>query len=77
MKPNAKNQGLLKAVAWNDGKEVPVKGTLGGRVQDTALCALQLMVFYRNLPTFQTPDAFAGTDIGIDDKADVRVNIVL
>ena len=67
----------IEAVAWNDGKEVPVKGTLGGRVQDTALCALQLMVFYRNLPTFQTPDAFAGTDIGIDDKADVRVNIVL
>ena len=67
----------VEAVAWNDGKEVPVKGTLGGRVQDTALCALQLMVFYRNLPTFQTPDAFAGTDIGIDDKADVRVNIVL
>ncbi|NLE42099.1 MAG: terpene cyclase/mutase family protein [Lentisphaerae bacterium] len=67
----------IEAVAWNDGKEVPVKGTLGGRVQDTALCALQLMVFYRNLPTFQTPDAFAGADIGIDDKADVRVNIVL
>lgn len=67
----------IEAVAWNDGKEVPVKGTLGGRVQDTALCALQLMVFYRNLPTFQAPDAFAGTDIGIDDKADVRVNIVL
>ena len=67
----------IEAVAWNDGKEVPVKGTLGGRVQDTALCALQLMVFYRNLPTFQTPDAFAGTDVGIDDKADVRVNIVL
>ena len=67
----------VEAVAWNDGKEVPVKGTLGGRVQDTALCALQLMVFYRYLPTFQAPGAFADADIGIDDKADVRVNIVL
>ena len=67
----------IEAVAWNDGKEVPVKGTLGGRVQDTALCALQLMVFYRYLPTFQAPGAFADADIGIDDKADVRVNIVL
>ena len=46
-------------------------------MQDTALCALQLMVFYRYLPTFQAPGAFADADIGIDDKADVRVNIVL
>jgi hypothetical protein len=35
------------------------------------------MVYYRYLPTFQAPGAFAGSDIGIDDRADVKVNIVL
>ena len=34
-----------------------VGNTRGGRVMDTALCALQLMVYYRYLPTFQSPDA--------------------
>ncbi len=33
-----------------------VGNTRGGRVMDTALSALQLMVYYRYLPTFQSPD---------------------
>lgn len=44
-----------KAVRYEKG--VPVEGTttLGARVQDTCLSALQLMVFYRYLPTYKTP----------------------
>ncbi len=35
-----------------------------GRVTDTALSALQLMVYYRYLPTFQTPEQIAAADGG-------------
>ena len=37
---------------------------MGRRVQDTCLCALQLMVYYRFLPTSQQVDSSAaGADI--------------
>lgn len=34
----------------------------GGRVMDTTLSALQLMVYYRYLPTYQTPAAIVAAD---------------
>ncbi len=36
----------------------------GGRVMDTALCALQLMVYYRYLPTFQSPEQILAAEGG-------------
>jgi len=43
----------------------------GGRVMDTALCALMLQVYYRYLPTFQKPEDIAkdGGGEGGDAKA--------
>jgi hypothetical protein len=51
-----------------------IDGNLGGRVMDTCLSALQLMVYYRNLPTFEKIEigdmaepsqALESTDVGI------------
>ncbi len=41
-----------------------------GRVMDTALCALQLMVYYRYLPTFQSPEQILAADGGDEAVAD-------
>ena len=68
--------GDVEAVRWNDGSPVVGKGTLGGRVQDTALCALQLMVFYRNLPTFKTPEVVPDADVATVANDDVEIRIV-
>ena len=38
---------------WKGGAEIEGTTTMGRRVQDTCLCALQLMVYYRFLPASQ------------------------
>lgn len=38
---------------WSKGAEIDGTTTMGRRVQDTCLCALQLMVYYRFLPASQ------------------------
>ena len=42
---------------WSKGAEVAGTTTMGRRVQDTCLCALQLMVYYRFLPASQMQNA--------------------
>ena len=43
----------LSCKRWKGGVEQDGTTTLGNRVQDTCLCALQLMVYYRFLPASQ------------------------
>ena len=43
----------LPCTRWSKGAEVAGTTTMGKRVQDTCLCALQLMVYYRFLPASQ------------------------
>lgn len=68
----------VTAIRWGrDGKQVTGTSTLGHRVQDTTLCALQLMVYYRYLPTFKTPEVATDADVSItDDEDEVKINIV-
>ena len=43
----------VKVRVYEGGAVAEDDGQLGGRVMDTCLAALQLMVYYRNLPTFE------------------------
>ena len=45
----------------------------GGRVMDTALCALMLQVYYRYLPTFQKPEDIAQDGGGGEAKEEAGV----
>ena len=63
---------------WSKGAEVAGTTTMGRRVQDTCLCALQLMVYYRFLPASQMQnDANKAPDVAAAVKAkgakDVKV----
>ena len=44
---------------------------------NTTLCALQLMVYYRYLPTFKTPEAFdeQAEELGEADNDEVEIEI--
>ena len=53
---------------WDCGKDETCKG--GGHTMTTCLCALQLMVYYRYLPTTQTKAAKAETHD--DEKKDAK-----
>ena len=66
----------VQAVRWENGAEIVGKSTLGGRVQDTCLSALQLMVYYRYLPTFKTPEVVADAEIKAEEDDDVKINII-
>ncbi len=47
----------------------------GGRVGTTCLCALQLQVYYRYLPTFQAPKKPDEEKEDLSSKDDIKVNI--
>jgi len=75
-----RNQIVLKGAGVNDEDigywEPPAgkKGHSDGPVMDTALCTLQLEVYYRNLRTLEEveqPDE--GEDVAGDDDVDIRV----
>jgi len=66
----------VEAIRWADGDQIAGKSTLGGRVQDTCLSALQLMVYYRYLPTFKTPKVVADVDVAVEDEDEVKINII-
>jgi len=46
--------GLMHDIGWWEPPE-DIRGHTDGVVMDTALCTLQLEVYYRYLPTFQQP----------------------
>ena len=82
-----KNQIVEKnAIAGPDGKMVDIghwaperelSGHTDGekRVMNTCLCALQLQVYYRYLPTFKTPTAIEAEEEVAIDSGDVEVEI--
>ena len=50
------NKGGLPCTWWQGGQETQGSTSLDCRIMDTTLCALQLMVYYRFLPTSQAVD---------------------
>lgn len=54
------------------------QGVEGKRIQDTALCALQLMVYYRNLPTFRRVevDSVDSGDLKDSPIDDIRIKVI-
>lgn len=51
---HAENGGsVIPAIQYANGVEIKGKTTLGARIQDTSLCALQFTVYYRYLPFFR------------------------
>lgn len=81
-----KNQKIIKeAIANPKGKMVDVgyweppngvKGHTDGVVQDTTLCALQLEVYYRYLPTFKAPEEKKEeADAAASTAVDVKISM--
>ncbi len=48
-----------------------------GRVQDTTLCALQLQVYYRYLPTFKTPKQLDEDEDIASEVDDIEIDITI
>ncbi|MBT3296813.1 MAG: terpene cyclase/mutase family protein [Verrucomicrobia bacterium] len=75
-----RGQTVLKGAAA-DGKDMgfwdsPAKGEHSdGRVMDTCLCALQLQVYYRYLPTFKTVKAIEEEEELVSDMDEIEVDI--
>ena len=59
------------ALRFEKGERIEAPTTDGARVQDTCLSALQLMVYYRYLPTYKTP----ADDVQIAEAKDDDVQI--
>lgn len=68
--------GTVETVCFENGQEIKASKALGGRVQDTCLCALQMMVYYRYLPTFKTPKAEAEPEVIQDDDDEIKINVI-
>lgn len=79
--PSAKEHGSAGgekgiAIRYENGVIKQTETSDGNRVQDTTLSAMQLMVYYRHLPTFQTPEAVHDNDV-VNDIEDVSINIIM
>ncbi len=59
---------------WDKGVAVQAETSDGVRVQMTSLSALQLMVYYRYLPTFQTPQVAEEVEAAADED-DITIKI--
>ncbi len=77
-----RNQTVLKG-ASEDGKDMGFWDSPGekehgdGRVMDTCLCALQLQVYYRYLPTFKTPKAIEEDEDLVSDMDEIEIDITI
>ena len=63
------------AICFEEGKQIEAPTTDGPRVQTTCLCALQLMVYYRYLPTFKTPAAVEDAEVTEAPSDDIDIKI--
>ena len=63
------HEGTPHSIGWWD---VPNEKHTDGTVMDTSLCALQLQVYYRYLPTYAQPRV---VDEVVEDDGEVRVEI--
>ncbi|MBL7076587.1 MAG: terpene cyclase/mutase family protein [Kiritimatiellae bacterium] len=77
-----RNQTVMKGAA-KDGKDMGFWDSPGekehgdGRVMDTCLCALQLQVYYRYLPTFKTPKAIEEDDDLVSEMDEIEIDITI
>ncbi len=77
--PSEKEHGAggakLNCTHWSDGKEIPGTTTIGKRVQDTCLSALQLMVYYRFLPASQAVNQQPEEVVTDKKPTDIKIGI--
>ena len=77
--PSEKEHGAggqkLECTRWKDGEGYKADTTIGHRLQDTCLCALQLMVYYRFLPASQAVNAPPEEAVTGKKPTDVKVGI--
>jgi hypothetical protein len=79
-----RNQTVMKG-AGDDGKDLGYWDSPGakehtggnGRVMDTCLCALQLQVYYRYLPTFKTPKVIEEDEDLVSDMDEIEIDITI
>ncbi len=79
-----RNQTVMKG-ASPDGKDMGYWDSPGerehtggnGRVMDTCLCALQLQVYYRYLPTFKTPKSVEEDADLVSDMDEIEIDITI
>jgi len=77
-----RNQTVQKG-AGEDGKDIGFWDSPGehehgdGRVMDTCLCALQLQVYYRYLPTFKTPKAIEEDEDLVSEMDEIEIDITI
>jgi hypothetical protein len=72
-----KGQTILRGEG-EDGKDIGywiAPGGSRGSVMDTTLCALQLQVYYRYLPTYKKPKDVEDEDIAGGDDIEVEITI--
>ena len=62
------NKGGLPCTWWQGGQQTQGSTSLDCRIMDTTLCALQLMVYYRFLPTSQQVDVSVRDAGGVLDR---------
>lgn len=60
---------------WAPDKELSGHTDPEGRVMNTCLCALQLQVYYRYLPTFKTPEAIVEEEEVAIDTGDIPIEV--
>jgi hypothetical protein len=66
------NKGGLPCTWWSNGAAEQGSTSLDCRIMDTTLCALQLMVYYRFLPTSQAVDPGAQAPGAVVDRPAAR-----
>ena len=73
MGPNGK---MVDIGHWAPDKELSGHTDPEGRVMNTCLCALQLQVYYRYLPTFKTPKEIEEEVVLEDENEDIEIEIL-
>jgi hypothetical protein len=70
------HKGVPKEIGWWE-MDKAITGHTDGEVMDTTLCALQLQVYYRYLPTFKSPKDIDEVEISLsDDDDDIVIEIL-
>ena len=70
------HKGIPRETGWWE-MDNAITGHTDGEVMDTCLCALQLQVYYRYLPTFKTPKDIDEAEISLtDDDDDIEIEIL-
>ncbi len=70
------HKGKPHEIGWWE-MEHGITGHTDGEVMDTCLCALQLQVYYRYLPTFKAPKDIDEEELSLtDDDEDIEIEIL-